>query len=228
MPAVTAVTAMIATPTTSLSTATPVFRPPPSLTTVTHTVTPPAAIRNDGYFCPSALWAYHASKTPDQLGLPEICPWARATLPFDGLCSHAAFDEGVNFGHDEHDSTGMTEHDIRELEASAEERRQAYLKRHREHNSGFRNRYLAKEDFVLKHTVSEPKVTPPQSCCRSCVAYATPLQPSSHGRHVPESVRRSMVLFLRAGIVNGIVCILTTSYMHNTATVCTGQMVVAE
>ncbi|KAK3354340.1 hypothetical protein B0H65DRAFT_8933 [Neurospora tetraspora] len=88
----------------------------------------------------SALWAYHTAKSPGQLGLPEICPWEYTGLPFDGLCTHAAFIEGVNFcSHAQHnpsasdpDATTIAEVEINALEVSAEERRQAYLKRNRE------------------------------------------------------------------------------------------------
>lgn len=39
----------------------------------------------------SALWAYHTTKSSDQLGLPIICPGQYEALTFDGLCTHAAF-----------------------------------------------------------------------------------------------------------------------------------------
>jgi hypothetical protein len=82
----------------------------------------------------------HASESPEQLGLPETCPWEYTGLPFDGLCTHAAFIEGVNFGsHAQHDpsasdpdATSISEAEIHVLEVSAEERLQAFLQKDRD------------------------------------------------------------------------------------------------
>lgn len=58
----------------------------------------------------SALWAYHSTKSPDQLGLPKLCPWQYEALTFDGLCTHAAFLEVLTLVMHETTATGPDRH----------------------------------------------------------------------------------------------------------------------
>lgn len=94
-----------------------------------------------------AFWAMKAEKG-DYGGMSQFCPWARDTLPYSGLWSHSALDEGV---------VGNFDFTAEELEAKAAKLKQRRRKLQvvQKHNWHVRQLATNADAYRAAHTARE-------------------------------------------------------------------------
>jgi hypothetical protein len=80
-------------------------------------------------------------------GIPHMCPWTRATLEYDGLCSHSALIETVPGDHNL--TAEALEAQAAEIKERFPEKRKEYSKRHRDKTIANQTYYCAVCDLAF-------------------------------------------------------------------------------